>query len=196
MMAMANAGFVFLSMPKAGSSALQRSFSKHAQILFRQPPMMKHMSAAKFESTMAPWLARAGHGRDSYETVCLVREPIDRAVSWWKYRARSEIRREQNFTGDLSFPAFADRLMSGEIPLGTATNFVTDKHGVVIVDRLYRYDNLEAAAAWMAERLGVPTPELPQANVSPRRELELDDALRHRLEEFFAADLELYAGAR
>ena len=61
MMAMAHAGFVFLSMPKAGSTALQKHFSRHAQILFRQPPGMKHMSAATFENVMAPWLERYGH---------------------------------------------------------------------------------------------------------------------------------------
>ena len=38
---------------------------------------------------MAPWLERYGHPRESYETMCLVRHPLDRAVSWWKYRARA-----------------------------------------------------------------------------------------------------------
>ena len=51
MMAMAHAGFVFLSMPKAGSTAIQQHFSKHAQILFRQPPGMKHMSAPRRSRT-------------------------------------------------------------------------------------------------------------------------------------------------
>jgi Sulfotransferase family len=195
MMAMAHAGFVFLAMPKTGSSVLQRAFGQHAQILVRQPPMMKHMSAARYERVLAPWLARAGYPRSSYETMCLVRDPVDRAVSWWKYRARDELSGKPNYTGEMSFAAFAEGLISGEIPLGTATNFVTDRDGTVIVDRIYRYENLDVAAAWMADKLGVPTPALPHVNVSPRRELDLDETGRARLEEFFAADRALYESA-
>ncbi len=87
-MCFADRGFVFLSMPKAGSTVLQKHFARHAMILFRQPPGMKHMSAVTFEATMAPWLERYGHPRSSYETMCLVRHPLDRAVSWWRYRSR------------------------------------------------------------------------------------------------------------
>jgi hypothetical protein len=194
-MAMTHAGFVFLAMPKAGSSVLQGTFAKHAQILVRHPPMAKHMSAARYERVFAPWLARCGYPRGSYETMCLVRNPLDRAVSWWKYRARPELRGKPNYTGEMSFAAFAEGLISGEIGLGTATNFVTDKDGQVIVDRLYRYDNLEVAAAWMASRLGIATPKLPQVNVSPRREADLDAGGRARLEEHFASDLALYESA-
>lgn len=194
-MAMTHAGFVFLAMPKAGSSVLQGTFAKHAQVLVRHPPMAKHMSAARYERVFAPWLARCGYPRSSYETMCLVRNPLDRAVSWWKYRARPELRGKPNYTGDMSFAAFAEGLISGEVGLGTATNFVTDQHGTVIVDRMYRYDNLEVAAAWMASCLGIPTPELPKINVSPQREAGLDAQGRARLEAHFASDLALYESA-
>ena len=104
-MCFADRGFVFLSMPKAGSTVLQKHFARHAMILFRQPPGMKHMSAVTFEAVLAPWLERYGHPRDSYETMCLVRHPLDRAVSWWKYRSRPEAQGQPNWTGDLSFAA-------------------------------------------------------------------------------------------
>lgn len=194
-MAMTHAGFVFLAMPKTGSSVLQGSFARHAQILVRHPPMAKHMSAARYERVFAPWLARCGYPRDSYETMCLVRNPLDRAVSWWKYRARPELQGKPNYTGDMSFATFAERLVAGDIGLGTATNFVTDKDGAVIVDRLYRYDNIEVAAEWMASCLGIRTPELPHVNVSPQREPDLDARGRARLEEYFASDLALYESA-
>ena len=138
---------------------------------------------------MAPWLER-------YETVCLVRHPVDRAQSWWRYRSRSELGRAENWTGDLSFPEFAELLISGDVPLGTATNFVTDLQGELIVDRLYRYDHLDQACAWMSQRLGIDPPVLGRANVSPDREARCDDACRRRLEEHFAADLALYDAAR
>ena len=185
-MCFADRGFVFLSMPKAGSTVLQKHFARHAMILFRQPPGMKHMSAVTFEAVLAPWLERYGHPRDSYETMCLVRHPLDRAVSWWKYRARPEAQGQPNWTGDLSFAEFADRLVGGDVPLGTSSNFVTDAEGAVIVDRMYRYEHLDAATAWMSERLGIAAPVLEPTNVSPAREGEMDAATRARLEEHFA----------
>jgi Sulfotransferase family len=195
-MSMAGSGFVFLSMPKAGSTVLQRHFARHAELLFRQPPGMKHMSAVTFEATMAPWLARYGHPRESYETLCLVRHPIDRAVSWWKYRSRPEMARTHNSTADLTFAEFAERLIAGEVTLGTSANFVTDLEGRVIVDRIYRYEHLAAATTWMAERLGIAPPALEETNVSPARQVDLDADVRARLEEHYAADLVIYDSAR
>ena len=194
-MAMAHAGFVFLSMPKAGSTALQRHFSRHAQILFRQPPGMKHMSAATFENVMAPWLERYGHPRDSYETVCLARHPVDRALSWWRYRSRPEAAAEKS-TGETTFAEFAEQLVSGEVPLGTAWNFVTTMDGEVLVDRIYRYEHLAEAAGWMAERLGIAPPELDPTNVSPARDVDVDAGVRAMLEAHYADDVRLYESAR
>ena len=120
--------------------------------------------------------------------------PLDRAVSWWKYRARPEAQGQPNWTGDLSFAEFADRLVSGEVPLGTSSNFVTDAEGAVIVDRMYRYEHLDAATAWMSERLGIAAPAgADQRLPGPRG----GDGRRHpaRLEEHFAADLAIYEAA-
>ena len=194
-MCFSDRGFVFLSMPKAGSTVLQKHFARHAMILFRQPPGMKHMSAVTFEATMAPWLERYGQPRASYETMCLVRHPLERAVSWWRYRSRPEAQGQPNWTGDIGFAEFADRLVSGEVPLGTSSNFVTDNDGTVIVDRMYRYEHLAAATAWMAERLGITAPVLEPANVSPARDVEMDAATRARLEAHYAKDLAIYEQA-
>lgn len=194
MMAMAHAGFVFLSMPKAGSTALQKHFSRHAQILFRQPPGMKHMSAATFENVMAPWLERYGHPRSSYETVCLARHPVDRALSWWRYRSRPEASAEKS-TGETTFARFAEQLVSGEVPLGTAWNFVTTMDGAVLVDRIYRYEHLADAADWMAGRLDIAPPELDAANVSPARDAAVDPGVRAMLETHYADDVRLYESA-
>jgi Sulfotransferase family len=194
MMAMAHAGFVFLSMPKAGSTALQRHFGRHAQILFRQPPGMKHMSASTYENVMAPWLERYGHPRASYETLCLARHPVDRAQSWWRYRSRPEASAAKS-TGETTFAQFAEQLVSGEVPLGTAWNFVTTMEGAVLVDRIYRYEHLAAAAGWMAERLDIAPPELDRTNVSPTREVDVDPGVRALLETHYAHDVRLYESA-
>ena len=194
-MAMTQAGFVLLSMPKTGSTALQSHFGRHAQVVVRNPPGMKHMTAGTFEEVFTPWFERFGFARSSYETVALVRHPVDRARSWWRYRARPQVKGKPNHTGDMAFDEFAERLVDGRITLGTAHNFVTDARGGVIVDRLYRHEHLDAAATWMAGLLGVPVPDLSTVNASPPREGDLSPAVRARLESHLAADVSLWSAA-
>lgn len=196
MMAMTQAGFVLLSMPKTGSTALQSHFGRHAQVVVRNPPGMKHMTAATFELVFTPWFDRLGFPRASYETTCLVRHPVDRARSWWRYRSRPELAGRPNYTGGISFDDFAERLLDGRVSLGTAHNFVTDLTGAVIVDRVYRHESLPAAAAWMAQRLGVAAPGPSGVNASPEREGELSPGVRARLEQHLSADLVIYESAR
>lgn len=196
MMAMTQAGFVLLSMPKTGSTALQSHFGRHAQVVVRNPPGMKHMTAGTFEEMFTPWFERFGFARSSYETVALVRHPVDRAQSWWRYRARPAVQGRPNYTGDMSFDDFAERLVDGRITLGTAHNFLTDSQGRVIVDRLYRHEHLTDAAQWMADKLGVAVPDLRPVNASPERAGELSLATRRRLEYHLAADVAIYESAR
>ncbi len=194
-MCFADRGFVFLSMPKAGSTVLQKHFARHAMILFRQPPGMKHMSAVTFEAVLAPWLERYGHPRDSYETMCLVRHPLDRAVSWWKYRARAEARGSPTTPATCPSPSSPTSWSAGRCRSGRRPTSSPTPTGRVIVDRMYRYEHLDAATAWMSERLGIAAPTLEPTNVSPAREGEMDAATRARLEEHFARDLAIYESA-
>ncbi len=194
MLAMAHAGFVFLSMTKTGSTAIQRRFDGHAQLVVRKPPAMKHMRARTFERLVAPTLEAYGFPRESYELVCIVREPVDWAASWWRYRARPGFEGRPRYTGGMSFEEFAEQILAGELFLGSSANFVSDE-GTVLVDRIYRYEHLEQAAAWMADRLGVTLPTPQRANASPSRELVVSPRTRARLEEHYAADLEVYRGA-
>lgn len=196
MLAMAHAGLVFLSMTKSGSTAVEGHFASQAQMVVRKPPPMKHMKARTFEKHIAPVLRSYGFPRESYELMCIVRDPVDWAASWWRYRSRPAAKDKPVYTGDMSFDEFADRVITGRVRLGGAANFVSDDAGNVIVDRMYRYENLEQAAAWMAERLGIDPPTLKRANISPARPLEVSPRTRARLEEHFAADLEIYRSAR
>lgn len=194
-MAMAHAGFVFLSMTKTGSTAVHRQFNGHAQIVVRKPPPMKHMTARTFHKLFVPVLDKYGFPRASYELVSIVRDPVDWTASWWKYRSRPEVAGSASYTGELSFDAFAEQVVAGEVRLGSSAHFVSSPEGEVIVDRIYRYEHLDAAVTWMAEKLGVDAPALPSANVSPSRPVEISVETRRRLEEHYAADMAIYESA-
>ena len=194
MLAAPKLGFVFLASPKAGSSAIQRAFRSQAQLLFSAPPSLKHLTAFEFEADVAPLLAKHGYARTSYATACLVREPVDLTVSWWRYRSRTEALGRPHYTGGMSFDEFVDRVVSGRGAFRTPSQFACDPDGHALVDRMFRYEHLDACVAWMAELAGVDV-ELERVNVSPRRAVEVTASARSKLEEFYASDLTLYEAA-
>ncbi|WP_137292618.1 hypothetical protein [Nocardioides dongxiaopingii] len=196
MMAMPQDGFCFLATTKTGSTSLEAAFQRHAQLLARRPPRMKHMTARTFDAVFAPVLEHYGHPRDSYELLCVVREPVDWVHSWWRYRARPEAAGTLNSTAGVSFEAFAERVVSGEVHLGSWVEFTRTLPGRPPVERIYRYENLDRAAAWMAGRLGVAVPELPRVNVSPRSGSGIATTTRALLEQHFADDVALHDAAR
>lgn len=192
MLAMPKHGFVFLSTTKTGSTSIHQHLLREAQMLARRPPSLKHTNARNFEREFAPILARHGFERSSYELVCIVREPVSWAMSWWRYRSRESLRGQSNYTGDMDFSEFVDRLTTDRITLGSASSFVKNKRGDVIVERIYKYDNINEAIRWMCAKAQLPDPELPTVNVSPPREAKLTDETRQQLETFYASDYEIY----
>ena len=195
MMAVPESGFVFLSTTKTGSTAIENSFARYAQIVARRPVSLKHINVRGFNHGFAPILNNHGYPRNTYELVCVVREPVDWVASWWRYRSRPEAEGKDSFTGNVSFDEFAEQIVAGEIDLGSLTNFVQRKDGRVGIDRMWRYENIDRMAEWMAERIGIPTPPLRPANVSPDRQTNVAPATRARLEEFYADHLAFYQSA-
>ena len=81
-----------------------------------------------------------GHPRDSYELVCVIREPVDWVASWWRYRSRPEAADNPGYTGEMSFEEFADRVVNRKIKIGNLKRFVVDAEGDVVVSTMFRYD--------------------------------------------------------
>jgi len=195
MMAVPESGFVFLSTTKTGSTAIENVFAPHAQLLARRPASLKHVNARAFLYSFAPLLNNHGYPRESYELVCVIREPVDWVASWWRYRSRKEAIGKPSYTGNLSFDEFAEQVISGEVKLGDMQAFVIAKDGSRAVSTMFRYDRLDGAAAWMAERIGIQKPQLHPANVSPDRRTVISPGTRARLEEHLADHAALYDAA-
>jgi hypothetical protein len=193
-------GFAFLSTTKSGSTAIEQAFEPYAQVVLKGPPRLKHATAASFHRHIAPLLAGNGWGRDTYEVVTVVREPLDWLASWWRYRSRDELRRtrgpqRQHFAGDLSFTEWVSQMLDRDMQgIGRFSRFVSTPEGEHGVDRMWRYEHLDACCAWMGERVGKSI-ALPTVNVSPPRSFDLTPELQRRVEEYFAPEYELYEHA-
>lgn len=194
MLAAPKHGFAYLATRKTGSTAIQRDFAPHAQLLTNGPPSLKHVTATEFEATFVPLLRAHGFDRGGYETVCAIRHPLDAAVSWWRYRSRPALEGHPNHVGQLAFDAFAEQLIAGKVTLPSQADFVCDTRGHVAVDRLYRYDHLDKMIEWMRARVGKPV-TVGRANVSPPRDPRMSPDTRHMLEDFYSGELALYAQA-
>ncbi len=194
-------GFVFLAAPKTASTSIEQAFRSHADVSMKTNPF-KHTRYAQFQRFLQPWLDSKGFPRESYEVVCVVREPIDWLASWWRYRSREELanpsrRYHRNYAGHLSFEQFARGYMGGEeqsAQVGRQAKFVQPRSGEAGVDRLFRYDRLDLLVDFLSEKVGEEV-GIGTSNVSPKRSFSLPEACERELREFFAPEYRLYEGA-
>jgi hypothetical protein len=179
-------GVVFLAQTKCASTSIEEVLAPIAEIVGRREPRIKHLNYRDFVETVQPMLERFGFGRESYEVISLIREPIDWLHSWWRYRTRTELAdpdhpRHEHYTGEVSFEDFSRSYMEGGpsfAEVGRQAEFVVDLSGGIGVDRLFRFEELDVALEYLGMRLGKRLPDLEVLNSSPPRPLELSDSLR------------------
>jgi hypothetical protein len=190
-------GVVFLSMPKTASTSIEEALRPIAQVWTGGEPRMKHLTYRAFERFFQPWFQRNGHRRDSYEVICMLREPISWLNSWWRYRSRQQLadpaHRDQ-FTGDVSFDEFASAYMRGEpgfASVGRQANFIRGSHREIGMDRMFRFEELDLAVSYFESMLGYSI-TLEHLNVSPKRSLELSPAVEDDLRVFLDPEFRLW----
>jgi hypothetical protein len=195
-------GFVFLAAPKTGSTAIERSFLPHSQVVLRGSPGFKHTRYEHFQRFLQPFLAAYGYPRDSYEVVFVIREPIDWLSSWWRYRSREELAHtshpnHRNYAGHVSFEQFARAYMKGDeqfARVGRASRFARPRPGEAEVDHVFRYERLDLLIDFLCEKVGEEV-EVGVKNVSPRLSNSLSESCERELREFFAPEYRIYERA-
>lgn len=191
-------GFVFLAMTKCASTAIEEELQEDGLVVTRNHPGLKHMNYGGFSRSILPLLRRAGFQPDSYDVVCVFREPVSWMHSWWRYRGRKELAqagRARNYTGDIPFDDFCNAYIEGHeryaTSIGQQSRFVRSPKYTVAVDRIFRYEELPRFVVYMSDRLGRRI-SLDQLNVSPGTDLELRAGTRARLREHLAEDYDIY----
>ena len=195
MLVFPDARIVLLAVPKTGTTALAVAFGPHAGVVLRQPPALKHQGLRKFDRTLRPLLERVTGGA-RFETVAVVREPVDWLGSWYRYRLRDDIVGTPLSTRGMDFDRFVRDYMADSVPahasVGRQSRLVApapDRR----VDHLFRYDRIEALVDFLSARIGV-APPLQRRNVSPQAPLGLSAETEARLRAGYAEEFELYDG--
>jgi hypothetical protein len=192
-------GFVFLAIPKTGTSAIETAFRPYAQVAPQGIPAIKHTKYAEFQRFLQPFLAAKGFPRDSYEVVCVFREPIDWLSSWWRYRSRGKLADPSNpkhhrYTGEVTFEQFARAYMESNNREGHQSRFVRARRGQTEIDRVFRYDRLDLLVNFLCEKIGEDV-DLEVKNVSPKRSFSLSEVCERDLREFLRPEYRIYQRA-
>ncbi|MDT0684109.1 gamma-glutamyl kinase [Roseicyclus sp. F158] len=190
-----DAGLVLLAVPKTGTQALEEAFSQRADIVFRHPPLTKHMPLGWFRRKILPLFAPEDQAR--LKSVAVIREPVDWLGSWYRYRTRGDILGTPNSTAGMDFATFAEGYLSDAQPsyatVGSQGRFLQDNRGRIAVDHLFAYERMDELLDFLEDRVGLAGVTPPIRNASPERPLDLPDQLRKRLRESLAFDIELHA---
>ena len=134
---------------------------------------VRHTNVTQYRRYLEPYLAEVAPDA-TVETVALVREPISWLHSWYRFRARSELRVQKhvNSTSHVSFEEFLAAYLAEPQPefarVGSQADFLLDENGRQGVDHLFTYENVEGLVDWFAHRIGIPL-SLRAINVSPVR---------------------------
>lgn len=165
---------VFLAVPKTGTTAIEGALGARASLVLRDPPGLKHTPAFRFERFVQPYFNTVD--TTAFETMAVIRHPVDWLGSWYRYRSRPVLAGKANSTEDISFDDFVREYCKDKpksfANVGSQARFVKDKDGGRGVTHLFRYEDQAALLAFLEERLSVRL-DLPRVNVSPIRPMSL-----------------------
>lgn len=188
---------VFLAAPKTGSTAVEVALESLASVGMQRPAALKHMTAAQYRHHLAP-LLESGAGAP-FTTVALMREPIDWLRSWYRFVQRDDLEDPDHPMQALTFESFAEAYMADPRPphaqIGSQAGFLCGPGGMPAVDRVFRYEDIEAFVHFLEERLDCAI-TLPRVNVPPAADVQLSSDAETRLRRAMAADFALYEGLR
>jgi len=188
---------VLLAVPKTGTTALEQALLPHASAAILDPPGQKHVPAMQYRNRLSKFFEQ--RGKHPMDLVAVMREPVDWLGSWYRYRARQQLEGKPNSTAGMSFDAFVAAWLRPTRPafaeVGSQANFLSDEAGTCCVDRLFRYDRLDALTSFLEDRLETRL-DIPRANVSPPGPTRLSPEMRARLEQEAAAEFALWQSLR
>ncbi len=182
----------FLSVPKTGSTAYELALRPRADVIFTK--RVKHMTIGKYHAKFAPFL------RETYgltpERFAVIRDPIDHARSWYKYRSPDRMDRHNSTChGGVSFDDFIcdaiSQFPSKAAGIGSQASFLSLGVGEIPMDHLFAYDRQDLLQQFLKDRFGESI--LPgQKNVSPDIEASLSPDVEAAFRAARPADFALY----
>lgn len=185
---------VFLSVPKTGTTAIEKALSPIAAMAILDPPELKHAPIYRYNRFFRPMLEKF-IGED-IETVAVMREPISWLGSWYRFRQRPFMKGKQNATHGISFEEFVQSYLQDPRPpfanVGSQSKFLEPRPNGTSVTHLFRYENMDRLIDFFQTRLR-QTIEFPYVNVSPPADLTLSTETEEKLRRNCAGEFSLWS---
>lgn len=185
---------VFLSVPKTGTTAIEKALAPHASMVVSEPPELKHAPVYRYNRFFRPMFEKACK-EDNMETVAVMREPISWLGSWYRYRQREFLKSTTRSTLGLSFDEFVEAYTKGDKPafanVGSQAKFLEPRPNGTKVTHLFRYENQPIFLDFLERRLNTRI-ALTRENESPRMNLTLSPKVEEKLRRKCADEFELY----
>lgn len=157
---------VVLETPKTGSLALRAMLAPYT--LPVSDEAARHTGHNGYLLKHAAPLAQSFGG--PLQTVAVVRAPLARMQSWYRYRMRPKVAHLKVSTRGISFEAFMLAYLDGKNPevanVGRQDRFVGWTGRAARVDHVFDYDRLDLLEAFFSARTGDAL-ALPVRNMSP-----------------------------
>jgi len=139
----------------------------------------------------------------SYFKFAVVRDPVDRFVSAYSYLKQMKVHAALNnqiVHDSESMDHFAQKVKESPGILGNIVHllpqhqFVCDQKGEILVDTVFRFENLEDAWPEICNRVGIPPAPLAKLNPSRRAaKQEATDEVLSLVRSAYARDFEIFA---
>jgi len=164
---LAQARLVVLLTPKTGSQSLAAALAPHA--LPAGPGVKgRHIGATRYARDHAAAIAEALG--ELPRTLAVMRAPVDRLGSWFRYRARQGVADPAKMTAGLSFAEFVAATLEANPPsfarIGRQDQFLGLAGQGPPVDLIVDFARMDLLEAHLSDALGLPV-RLPHRNVSP-----------------------------
>lgn len=199
--------FLFIHIPKTAGTSIRRVLApwcvKPAHNQYRR--LLSHLPVP--EDPEKAWLrihdtarwARLKLPREVFDNslkFAVVRNPYDYAVSYYEFqRGNPASSRHAKAQGE-DFPAFLERMeRKNRIKGIRQSEWVTDRSGRIIVDRILHFERLDTEFPALLEDLGIADASpLPRVNTTQREDYRsyYDRATRQLATELFLRDLALF----
>ena len=201
MLILAQQRLVFLEVPKTASTSVRRMLIAASDVPLRgavYADLPRHLGAMGYYRRLAAGVEADLGG--VAETFCVIRAPLERLHSWYRYRQRDKVNGLAASTKAMSFDAFVEGYLAPVVPpyarAGRQDRFVGYASRVARVDHIFDHARLDVLEAFVSERLGRQV-RLPQTNVSAGAgSAAVAAPLMARYRESHAAEFELYDKVR
>lgn len=158
---------VVLEVPKTGSLALRAMLAPYTLPISDLAP--RHIGYNAYQHHHAANLAQAFGAAP--QTVAVIRDPVERMQSWYRYRRRPKLKGKPASTHNVSFEEFVLAYLDGTNPqmanVGRQDRFVGWNGRAAGVDHLFDYAQMPLLEAFFSARTGDAL-TLPEKNKTPK----------------------------